>query len=190
MIWAFRVGMTLRGERLWRFIEPKPTTSKNLTITEPVEEESSATSDTEVIRGKQKVNTLIVEDPDQLEDQKIRAARIIISSVRDSVLPHIMSMRDPKQMWEKLATFYESKTLNRQMTLKTDLYNLRMSNKTSIENHLKSINMLVAQLGNINVVLPEEELVTRIIMSLLESWSLYCQFILARERAVSSLELQ
>ncbi len=82
-----------------------------------------------------------------------------------------MHMREPSQMWEKLRSLFESKSTNRRLALKNQLYNLRMSDKQSAEEHLRNFNAIVAQLANINTTLEDDELIDRLLMSLPNSWS-------------------
>ena len=128
--------------------------------------------------------------PHTAEDLRYRAIGIIVPTLRDSLAPHIMNLADPKLVWLKLRDLFESKSINRRMILKSQLYSLKMSEKTTIEEHLRTVSSLIAQLANIGTLIPDEELVDRVLTSLPASWSIFRQMICGRERALSFLELE
>jgi len=54
-----------------------------------------------------------------------------------------------------------------------------------MEEHLRSINSIVNQLPNIGVLLPDEDLVDRVLMSLPSNWMFMQQLINARENPIT-----
>jgi hypothetical protein len=50
--------------------------------------------------------------------------------------------------------------------LKQQLYNLKMSEKTTIDEHLRNISSLASQLANIGIVVANDELVDLILTNL------------------------
>jgi hypothetical protein len=81
--------------------------------------------------------------------------RIIIPTIKDSIMPHIMNIDDPRQVWIKLRSLY----LNRRLSLKSQLYSLKMTERMTIEEHLRNVSSLTGQLVNIGFAIPDEELV-------------------------------
>ena len=49
----------------------------------------------------------------------IKAKRIIADSIKDHLIPHVSSLKSPKQMFDALSRLYEGKNINRKMTLRT-----------------------------------------------------------------------
>ena len=80
--------------------------------------------------------------------------------------------------------------MNRRMSIKSQLYNLKMLEKTTIEEHLCTVSSLIAQLANIGTIVPDEELVDRVLTSLPPSWSIFRQMICGREHQLSFIELE
>jgi hypothetical protein len=76
------------------------------------------------------------------EDLRYRATRIIVPIVRDSIMPHIMHIDDPRKTWIKLINLYQSNSMNRHLSLKSQLYSLKMTDKMSIEEHLRNVSSL------------------------------------------------
>jgi hypothetical protein len=80
--------------------------------------------------------------------------------------------------------------MNRRLSIKSQLYSLRMSEKMSIEDLLRTVSDLTGQLANIGVIVPDEELVDRILTSLPSSWDVLRQLTTQRERPITFAELE
>ena len=70
----------------------------------------------------------------------VRAKRIIADSVKDHLIPHISSMKTPKEMFDALSRLYEGRNINRKMTLRTQLKNAKMQKFESIHALYTSIS--------------------------------------------------
>jgi hypothetical protein len=79
--------------------------------------------------------------------------------------------------------------MNRRLSIKSQLYSLRMSEKMSIEDLLQTVNDLTSQLTNIGVVVPDEELVDRVLTSLPSSWDVLRQLATQREHPITFAKL-
>jgi hypothetical protein len=98
-------------------------------------------------------STPVVVDQEEL---KYKALQIIVLTVSDSLLPQIMAIIDPIIVWIKLRDLYESKRMNKKLTLKQQFHSLKMTEKTTVDEHLRNINILTSQLTNIGVVILDE----------------------------------
>jgi hypothetical protein len=194
-IWSFKVRTVLQGERVWHVVDP---------ITAPISESASSSqsgsgSDIGTLTtpdggtSKEKQPTSPPSTPVStlnLEDTKYKAMRVIVPTVHDSIAPHIMHISDPRLVWIKLRDLYKSKSMNRQLSIKSQLYSLRMSEKMSIEDLLRTVSDLTGQLANIGVIVPDEELVDRVLTSLPSSWDVLRQLATQRERPITFAELE
>ena len=63
----------------------------------------------------------------------VKAKRIIADSIKDHLIPHVSSLKTPKQMFDALSWLYEGKNINRKMTLRTQLKNVKMQDSESIQ---------------------------------------------------------
>ena len=66
--------------------------------------------------------------------------------VSDSVLSNVSGEATTKNLWEKLGTLYQSKSLVNNLFLWKKLYNLRMKDGDSVTEHLNAFNTVVSQL--------------------------------------------
>lgn len=188
-LWSFKIEWIFRDELIWHLVDPSTGSMTRSASTESEVGDSAATN-AATDRGKNKKDVSVAEDLLVLQRQKTRAMRIMIGTVKDSILPHIMRIKDPRQMWNKLRSLYESKSTNRRLALKSQLYNLRMTEKQSVEEHLRNISTLVAQLANIDAIIPDEDLIDRILMSLPDSWADFCGQVSTRETPITFIELE
>ena len=53
--------------------------------------------------------------------------RIISNSIKDRLIPQVSSLKTPKEMFDSLTKLFEGKNINRKMTLRNQLKNVRVS---------------------------------------------------------------
>jgi hypothetical protein len=56
----------------------------------------------------------------------IRAKRIIADSIKDHLIPHVSSLKTPKEMFDAVSRLYEGRNINKKMALRTQLKNVKM----------------------------------------------------------------
>jgi hypothetical protein len=56
----------------------------------------------------------------------IRAKRIIADSIKYHLIPHVSSLKTPKEMFDALSRLYEGRNINMKMALRTQLKNVKM----------------------------------------------------------------
>ena len=49
----------------------------------------------------------------------VKTKRIVADSIKDHLIPHVSSLKTPKQMFDALSRLYEGKNINRKMSLRT-----------------------------------------------------------------------
>lgn len=80
--------------------------------------------------------------------------------------------------------------MNRCLSIKSQLYRLRMTEKTSIGTHLSNVSSLVGQLANIGVEIPHEELVDRVPTNLPLNWDVFKLLVFGTEKSMTYEELE
>ena len=94
--WKYRVLLILKENDLEKHVEEE--------VADPKEDEA---------RAKHKKNM-------------VKAKRIIVDSIKDHLIPHVSSLKTPKQMFDALSGFFEGKNIKQKMTLRTQLKNVKM----------------------------------------------------------------
>eukprot|EP00253_Pinus_taeda_P024909 PITA_24909 len=71
-----------------------------------------------------------------------KAKSTILLCVSDSVFLNVSGEAMVKALWDKLGTFYQSKSLVNKLFLQKKLYNLRMKDGDSVTEHLNAFNIV------------------------------------------------
>jgi hypothetical protein len=143
--WKYRVMLILEENDLEGFIEEE--------VQEPEGDEAKA---------KHKKNL-------------VKAKRIIADSIKDHLIPHVSSLKTPKQMFDALSRLYEGKNINRKMTLRTQLKNVKMQNSETIQSYFTRVSQIKEQLEAIGDTVEEVELVMTTLNGLPKSWESFIQ---------------
>ena len=91
-------------------------------------------------------------------------------ALADSVLSSVAEKKTTKEIWDVLIKLYEVKSLHNRIFLKRRLYTLRMSESTSVTNHINTLNTMFAQLTSANFSIVEIERAELLLQSLPDSY--------------------
>jgi hypothetical protein len=101
-------------------------------------------------------------------DQKEKSTiRLCLS---DSVLLNVSEEATTKDLWEKLGKLYQSKSLVNKLFLRKKLYNVRMREGDSVEEHLNTFNTVVILLVSVEIKISDEDKCISLLCSLPDSW--------------------
>jgi hypothetical protein len=88
----------------------------------------------------------------------------------DSVLLNVSGEYSSKKLWDKLGSLYQSKYLVNKLFLRNKLYLLRMSDGSSVTEHLNAFNTILSQLSSVDIKITEEEKCISLLCSFPDSW--------------------
>ena len=88
----------------------------------------------------------------------------------DSVLSSVAEKKTAREIWDVLNKLYEVKSLHTRIFLKRKLYTLRMSESTSVTDHINTLNTLFAQLTASDFKIAENERAELLLQSLPDSY--------------------
>ena len=101
-------------------------------------------------------------------DQK--AKRTIRLCVSDSVLLNVSGEALVKDLWDKLGTLYQSKSLVKKLFLQKNSYNLRMKYGDLVTEHLNTFNNVVRQLLSVDIKILDEDKCISLLYSIPDLW--------------------
>ena len=80
-------------------------------------------------------------DEDKVNHKKnlVKSKRIITDSIKDHLIPHVSSLKTPKEMFDAMTNLYEGNNINRKMTLRTQLKGVKMQNLESIQSYFTRV---------------------------------------------------
>ena len=100
----------------------------------------------------------------------VKAKRIIADSIKDHLIPHVSSLPTPKQMIDALSRLFEGKNINRKMTLRTQLKNVKMQSSETIQSYFTRMSQIREQLEAIGDTIEEAKLMMTTLNGLPGSW--------------------
>ena len=58
----------------------------------------------------------------------VKYKRIITDYIKDHIIPHVSSLKTPKEVFNDLMKLFEGKNINQKMTLRNQLKNMKIQN--------------------------------------------------------------
>jgi hypothetical protein len=112
----------------------------------------------------------------------VKSKRIIADSIKDHLIHHISSISTPKEMMDALTRLFEGNNINRRMTLRTLLKNVKMQNSENIHSYFSRVNQIKEQIETIGDIVNVEEMVMTTLNGLPTSWDAFIQGICSRRK--------
>ena len=66
------------------------------------------------------------EEKNNHKNNLVKAKRTIANSIKDQLIQHVSSMKNPKEMLDALTNLYKGKNINRKMTLRAQFKGVKM----------------------------------------------------------------
>ena len=113
--------------------------------------------------------------PEDMKDDKWEELRELANStiqlyLGNNTLREVISEVDPAELWAKLEMRYKSKSLTNRLSLKRQLYTLRMPEGANLTEHLDEFNRITMELDTIGDKTQEEDRAMILLVSLPASY--------------------
>ena len=105
----------------------------------------------------------------------VKAKRIIANSIKDNINPHVSSLKTPKEMFNALSTLFEGKNINRKMTLRNQVKNVKIQNSETMQSYFKRDTQIKEKLKVVEEKVEEGDIVMTTLNGLLRSWDSFIQ---------------
>ena len=80
----------------------------------------------------------------------VKDKKIIADSIKDHLIPQVSSIKTPKEMFDFFMTkLFEGKNLNRKMTLRNQLKNVKIQNAETIQSYFTGVSQIKEQLEEV-----------------------------------------
>ena len=76
----------------------------------------------------------------------VKAKKIIVDSIKDHLIPQVSSLKTPKAMFDALTKLFEGKNINRKMTLRNQMKNVKIQNVETIQYYFTRVSQIKEQL--------------------------------------------
>ena len=125
------------------------------------------------------------DEAKELHKKKLVMEKKIISdSIKDHLIPQVSSLKTPKSMVDALTKLFEGKTINRKMTLRNQLKNVKIQNAETIQSYFTRVSQIKEQLEAVDEEVENAEIVMTTLSGLPRSWDSFIQGICARKKLV------
>ena len=111
----------------------------------------------------------------------IRARRILIESIKDSLIPYVSNLESSKEIYDKLVELFSKGSAGEIISLRQKLDKLSMSRKEGIIPYLMEIFAIRDQLQKLGEVMSNGEILTMIQNSLPKEWRSFASSIDGKE---------
>lgn len=95
-----------------------------------------------------------------------KAQRIIVTSIGSKPMQHILRCESSTTMWTKLHAIYEQKHEAGKQLLQEQFYAFKGNSSDDIATHISKLDSLVQQLKDMNIVIGDEMVITKLLMTL------------------------
>jgi hypothetical protein len=107
---------------------------------------------------------------DDWEEKQTLAAATIRLCLSDQVMHHVIGLKTPKEIWDKLETQFMSKTVTTKLYLKQKLYGLKMQEGSDLAGHINVFSQMVTNLEQLGVKIETEDKAIILLCSLPSSY--------------------
>ena len=76
----------------------------------------------------------------------VKAKNIIADSIMDHLIPKLYSLKKLKDMFDSLIKLFEGKNINRKITLRKQLKNVKIQNAETIQSYFTRVSQIKEQL--------------------------------------------
>ena len=109
------------------------------------------------------------------------AKRIIVDSIKDHLIPQVSFLKTPKAMFDALNKLFEGKNINRKMTLRNQLKNVKIQNEETIQSYFKRVSQIKEQLEVVDEEVENAEIMMTTLNGIPRSWNLSFKVFLLEE---------
>ena len=114
----------------------------------------------------------------------VKEKKIIADSITDHLIPQVSSLNTPKEMFDSLTKIFEGNNINRKMTLRNQLNNVKIENAETIQSYFTRVSQIEKQLEAMEEVENGEILMTTL-NGLPRSWDSFIQGICVRRKLIN-----
>jgi hypothetical protein len=110
---------------------------------------------------------------EKFKDVDINAMSIIVDSIKYHLISYISHLDSLKKMYDALTNLFSVRNIGQVMSLKNELYDMKMNEDDSITSYFVRISQLRDQLQAIEEITSEKELVNIVLNGLPKTWDAF-----------------
>ncbi|KAL3681665.1 hypothetical protein R1sor_024621 [Riccia sorocarpa] len=163
--WKWKIQSILEREGVWHaFVKPPPAVKPSAAGS------TAGTSSTVTVTGGSATTSTTASAPKTLTDaqlvQQSKAMSVLKLSLSDDVIPHIIHLEDPRELWIELDKLYNTRTNAKRLATLKRFTSLKMDTSSTVTKFMREVRDLINQLAEYGDK-PKEELIAGIIINAL-----------------------
>jgi hypothetical protein len=119
----------------------------------------------------------------------INAMSIIVDSIKDHLIRYISHIDSSKKVYNSLTNLFSVRNIRQVMSLKNELYDMKMNEDDNITSYFVRISQLRDQLQAIEEITSEKELVNIVLNGLPKTWDAFAASMNTRKEYLTFEEL-
>lgn len=120
---------------------------------------------------------------------EIRVQRILIESIKDSLIPYVAKMETMKEIYEKLVEMFSISTSREVISLITKLYNINVFKDEGITSYLMMVSQIRDKLQELGEIMFDKGMTTVVLNALPNEWGNFVSSIYGNKEAIPFNEL-
>jgi len=104
----------------------------------------------------------------------IRAQRILIESIKDSLIPNVAKLKTSKEIYDKLVELFSVSIVGEIISLRTELYKMKVSKEEGVASYLMKVSQTRDQLQGLGETMSDPEITTLVLNALPDEWGNFC----------------
>lgn len=122
--------------------------------------------------------------------EEVRAQRILIESIKDSLIPYVAKLKIAKEIYEKLVELFSASTAREIITLRTELYKMKVSMEEGVASYLMRVSQIRDQLQELGEVMFDREMATIVFNALPDEWDNFVSSISGKKETTQFNDLR
>ena len=120
---------------------------------------------------------------------EIKAQRILIESIKDSLIPYVSKLKTAKEIYEKLVELVSVSTAGEAISLRQELYKMKFSREEGITSYFMRISEIRYQMQELGEEISDTEITTMVLNALPEEWGNFTSSLNGKKEATTFHDL-
>lgn len=118
---------------------------------------------------------------------EIRAQRILIELIQDFLIPYVAKLKTMKEIYEKLVELFFVSTVGEIISLRTELYKMKVSKEARVTSYLMRVSQIRDQLRELGELMFDREMTTIVLNALPDEWGNFVSSIYGKKETTHSM---
>lgn len=120
---------------------------------------------------------------------EIRAQRIHIESIKDSLILYVAKLKTSKKIYDKLVELFSVSIVGEIISLRTKLYKMKVSREEGVASYFMKVSQIRDQLQELGEIILDPKMTTLVLNALRDEWGNFVSSIYGKKEATPFSDL-